>query len=418
MSCSEWKEYVLGNICGYRKEKISVDNVNVDNYVSTENMLQDKKGVTVASSIPNTKNVDSYIHNDVLISNIRPYFKKIWFADKNGGASSDVLIFYSLNKNILNKKYLYYLLSSDDFFDYVMSTSKGTKMPRGDKDAIMKYKVELPPLEEQEKIANILSSLDDKIELNNEMNKTLEGMAQSIFKRWFVDFEFPNEDGEPYKSSGGEMVESELGMIPRGWEVKEIGETELLIEDGDRGKNYPNKSQLLKEGYCPFLNNKNIINDKINFNDCDFISKERDELLRKGKININDIILTTRGTVGNVGILHEELDYKFARINSGMVIIKNNSYLNLMYLYSLMKSDYMKTQYKSMSTGTAQPQLPIKDIKKMKILIPEKHIQMECGNILKSLYNKIFQSEKEISILMKQREYILPKLMNGDIPIK
>ena len=83
-----------------------------------------------------------------------------------------------------------------------------------------KLDIYLPPLEEQEKIANILSSLDDKIELNNEMNKTLEEMAQSIFKRWFVGFEFPNADGKPYKSSGGEMVESDLGMIPKGWKLE------------------------------------------------------------------------------------------------------------------------------------------------------------------------------------------------------
>ena len=214
------------------------------------------------------------------------------------------------------------------------------------------------------------------------------------------------------------MVKSELGMIPIGWEVKEIGDTELLIEDGDRGKNYPNKSQLLKKGYCPFLNNKNIIDDKINFKDCDFISEERDKLLRKGKININDIVLTTRGSVGNVGILHEYLNYKFARINSGMVIIKNNSYLDLMYLYSLIKSDYMKLKYKNMITGTAQPQLPIKDIKKIKILIPKKNIQVECGKILKSLYDKIFENDSEIVTLSKKRDILLPKLISDNLITK
>ena len=217
MSCSEWKDYELGCLCEYRKDKISIEQVSINNYVSTENMIQNKGGIDVASGIPNSKQVNKYIEGDILISNIRPYFKKIWYATQSGGNSSDVLVFKNKFNGKLDNTFLYYMLSSDNFFDYVMSTAKGTKMPRGDKDAIMKYKLNLPTLEEQQKIANILSSLDDKIELNNEMNKTLEEIAQSIFKRWFIDFEFTNENGEPYKSSGGEMVDSELGMIPKGW---------------------------------------------------------------------------------------------------------------------------------------------------------------------------------------------------------
>src|SRR5699024_8577850 len=116
-------------------------------------------------------------------------------------------------------KYLYQLLKSPLMKNQYKSMSTGTAQPQLPIKDIKKLELIVPPLEEQEKIANILSSLDDKIELNNDMNKTLEEMAQSIFKRWFVDFEFPNEDGEPYKSSGGEMVDSELGMIPKGWEV-------------------------------------------------------------------------------------------------------------------------------------------------------------------------------------------------------
>ncbi|MCQ8213631.1 restriction endonuclease subunit S [Cetobacterium somerae] len=121
--------------------------------------------------------------------------------------------------------YLYYIMSEEKFFDYTVNTSKGTKMPRGDKAAIMQYEFYIPEdIKVQQKIASILSALDDKIELNNEMNKTLEEMAQTLFKRWFIDFDFPNENGEPYRSSGGKMVESELGEIPEGWSFDNISE--------------------------------------------------------------------------------------------------------------------------------------------------------------------------------------------------
>ncbi|OON97950.1 MAG: restriction endonuclease subunit S [Epulopiscium sp. Nele67-Bin005] len=160
---SEWKEVKLGEVCNYSTEKITMEYVNVDNYISTENMLTNKGGITSSSGLPKSKVTPKYSKGNVLISNIRPYFKKIWYADKHGGASTDILIMQSNDK--INSKYLYYVLSQDDFFEFMTITAKGTKMPRGDKATIIKYSINLPPLEEQKAIADILSSLDDKSSL-------------------------------------------------------------------------------------------------------------------------------------------------------------------------------------------------------------------------------------------------------------
>lgn len=173
------------------------------------------------------------------------------------------------------------------------------------------------------------------------------------------------------------------------WKVITFQESGLEIEDGDRGKNYPNKSQLLKEGYCPFLNNKNIAGDKLTFEETDFITKEKDQLLRKGKAYYGDIILTTRGSVGNVALFDETISYEFIRINSGMVIVRNNDLFDLKFLYQQLKSPYMKTQYRNMSTGSAQPQLPIKDIKKLELLLPPLPEQKAIAHILSNLDEKI-----------------------------
>lgn len=199
----------LYNVCDYVTERIDSQFLTTYNYISTENMLPNKEGITYANNIPKG-NVIAYNKGDILISNIRPYFKKIWQANINGGCSSDVLCIRA--KSTVSSKFLFYLLSQQSFFDYVMSGSKGCKMPRGDKQQIMQWDIELPTLEEQITIANILSSLDDKIELNRRINENLEQQAQALFKSWFVDF-------EPFKD--GKFVDSELGMIPEGWKVVE-----------------------------------------------------------------------------------------------------------------------------------------------------------------------------------------------------
>src|SRR5690625_1170859 len=211
----KFEKYKLEDVCEYVNDRISIDKVTLKNYISTENLLPEKGGKKRASSLPKAKTVVSYQKGDTLISNIRPYFKKIWFSNTDGGTSSDVLVFRS-NKKI-NAVYLYYFLSQNKVFDYMVQTSKGTKMPRGDKEALMKYPISLPVLEYQKKVSDILSNIDKKIELNNSIISNLEELAQTLFKHWFVDFEFPNENGDPYKSSGGKMIESELGMILEEW---------------------------------------------------------------------------------------------------------------------------------------------------------------------------------------------------------
>lgn len=179
----EWKtyrnDYILSQICYYINNRSS----SFDNYISTENMLPNKGGVCEAANVP-SGTVIEYKVGDILISNIRPYFQKIWRADRNGGCSADVLCIRA--KENVDSKYLYYLLSQQAFFDYVMSGAKGCKMPRGDKKQIMQWPVTLPPLEEQRRIAGILGSLDDKIELNRRINANLEAQAQALFRSWFV----------------------------------------------------------------------------------------------------------------------------------------------------------------------------------------------------------------------------------------
>ena len=170
----------LSDICDFRKGKVDVSKLTLKTYISTENMLPNKGGITDASSLPTIQLTQEYKKGDVLISNIRPYFKKVWRAKYDGGCSNDVLVFQG-NSNI-DGDFLYYVLANDDFFDYSMATSKGTKMPRGDKASIMQYEVPVFDVDTQRKIASVLRCLDEKIELNSVINKNLFEQVQTIYK--------------------------------------------------------------------------------------------------------------------------------------------------------------------------------------------------------------------------------------------
>lgn len=167
-------------------EKIDSKLADEKYYVTTENMLPNRGGVSFpAQSFTTAKRVNIYNKSDILVSNIRPYFKKIWFANHGGTRSGDILTFRSKDKSRLSQEYLYMILQSDAFFDYVTKTSKGTKMPRGDKKAIMNFKIDLPPIDEQLKKAESVLTIERKIKLNRQINANLLTYSMELFKSYF-----------------------------------------------------------------------------------------------------------------------------------------------------------------------------------------------------------------------------------------
>lgn len=177
-------KYRLLDICEFVSDKVDVYNITTNNYISTENMIANKSGVTVAEKLPSIKRVNSFQHKDVLISNIRPYFQKIWFSDKKGGCSADVLVLRA--KNFVVPEFLYCTLATDGFFNYMTATAKGTKMPRGDKQAIQNYEIDLPSIEVQTKIAHIIFQINSKIKVNGKINDNLAQQAQVIYASTFI----------------------------------------------------------------------------------------------------------------------------------------------------------------------------------------------------------------------------------------
>ena len=166
--------------------RVNSSELNEDNYVSTENMLQDYQGIVEAKSVPEDVNVISFSCGNILISNIRPYLKKVWKATFNGGCSSDVFVLKA-NDNI-ESDYLHYVIANDKFINFVMSGAKGVKMPRGDKKQMKTYSLSLPQIQEQHKIARLLSLLDERITTQNKIIDKLQSLIRGIRNDVFGKF--------------------------------------------------------------------------------------------------------------------------------------------------------------------------------------------------------------------------------------
>jgi type I restriction enzyme, S subunit len=195
-------------------------------------------------------------------------------------------------------------------------------------------------------------------------------------------------------------MNSKINQFPKDWGIQEIKNSDIQIIDGDRGKQYPNKQEFSKVGFCLFLNTSNIQDDKFVFNRCDFISEDKDHQLRKGKLKRGDIVLTTRGTVGSLAYYHEGITVENIRINSGMIILRSGRGINSQFLYQLLKSQIMKEQYMLYSSGAAQPQLPIRDFNRIKLVLPPL-TQQQIASIL-STYDDLIETNNQRIATLEQ----------------
>ena len=178
----EWEEVPLREVADFQKDRVSTELLNESTYISTENIQQNFGGVQLAKTVPSNANVIAYNKNDILLSNIRPYLKKVWFADRNGGCSADVFV---LRSRCCEQIFLYNVIASDRFIGYVMSGAKGVKMPRGDKKQMENFKFSLPSVIEQRKISRLLSLLDERIATQNKIIEDLKLLRDAISDAMF-----------------------------------------------------------------------------------------------------------------------------------------------------------------------------------------------------------------------------------------
>lgn len=374
----------LGTICTYRKGKIEVSKLNQTTYISTENMLPNKGGIVSSSNLPNTLTTQEFQPNDILVSNIRPYFKKIWLARYCGGCSNDVLVF-TANKDV-DPIFLYYVLSDDTFFSYATATAKGTKMPRGDRAAIMQYSVPNYNLSTQKKIGAVLQSLDEKIETNNAISENFKEQAQLLFSKHFGHISCNN--------------------LPEGWHTIKLDEVAIICKDSFNPAKEP---QTLLEHYSlpafdetrfpVFEPSSNVKSSKFKIDaDCFMISKLNPTTKRVWK----PYCLS-----GHAVCSTEFIVYK----------AKNRRYTD--FLYSLIDSDDFSAfmcSHVTGSTGSRQMTTPSDTLQYTFAMPPQTDIDAFTA-LVHPMYEQIRINAIENDKLKKLRDSILPKLISGELDV-
>lgn len=379
----------LSDICSFRKGKISVDGLNTNTYISTENMLPNKGGITEASSLPTVQLTQEYKKGDVLVSNIRPYFKKIWKAKYDGGCSNDVLVF-AANSNT-DKDFLYYILANDDFFAYSMATSKGTKMPRGDKTSIMQYEVPVMDIELQRRIASILKSIDEKIELNNAINNNLLEQLNQLF----IEFSTRCE-----------------------WNYLSIGEIAEKVAMGPFGSNI--KVSTFVESGVPIISGNHLRGYFLEEPSYNYITEAHADKLKNSIVYPKDIVFTHAGNIGQAAMIPDGCEYPYYVLSQRQFYLRCNTMMVAPeYVLLFFHSKQGQHELLSYANQTGVPSIaqPASNLKKICLPIPPISEQKKWLLVVEpiiAMYQNNYQETKRLSIL---RDTLLPKLMSGELDV-
>ena len=312
-------------------------------------------------------------------------------------------------KSGVTNDYVYYLLKN--MVESIQQNTHGSVFDTITRETFDLLRIKLPPLSEQKAIAHILSIIDEKIETNNKINKTLEEIAQAIFKHWFVDFEFPNEDGEPYKSSGGEIVDSELGPIPKGWEVVNLQDV-FYFQEGPGIRNW----QYVEEG-VNFINIRCIKDNDLYLDSANSISEEE----AFGKYNHFmldewDVVMSTSGTLGRYAIVRKE--HLPLCLNTSVIRFKPlDDAENYSYMYGYLISKEFYDHLITKASGSVQKNFGPTHLKQIKLKYPNKDTIYRFNDIVYPIIKEIIQSRKESQKLKSIRDTLLPKLMSGEIRV-
>lgn len=443
---SEHQPRFFGDLVNFVAEKARAEHASFTTYISTENMLSNFGGVTTAATLPGSGSVTRFKTGDTLFSNIRTYFKKVWQAEFDGHCSNDVLVFRPKDATVLCSNYLHYLCRWEKFTEFSTRTSKGAKMPRGDKDALAQFQFELPPIEEQHTIAEVLRRHDDKIDLNRRINQTIEAMAQVIFKSWFVDFDpvkakvaaiaegrdplraamsaisgkpaaeldaLPPEQYNPLAATAtlfpDEMEETELGDIPRGWACGALGD----ICTFTAGSAFAPEHQGSTEGDYPFIkvSDMNLAGNEVFIQSANnYVSKAQQSEM---KAKLHPLGATVFAKIGVALISNRR------RLLTSPTIIDNNlmsarpveGKSGQYFLYSLLST----LDFNTLVSGTALPYINVSDLKKIPIVCPPYDACCAFEAKAASMFSIMQTLAAQSSNLATTRDALLPKLLSGEI---
>jgi len=392
----------LGDITEYSNDRISSSKLTVENYVGTDNIRQNKTGKDNSQYVPTSGSTIAYKKGDILIANIRPYLKKIWFANNNGGSSADVSTIRVANDKYLSE-FVYYNLFQDSFFDYAMQGAKGSKMPRIDKQQIMNFPIADINIKSQTDIAKILGNIDRKISINDHINAELEAMAKTLYDYWFVQFDFPDETGKPYKTSGGKMVWNEelKRDVPEGWGVG------TLLDIASYINGLP--CQKFRPKDCDMLRVIKIREMHGGFStESEFVSVD---VPQRAIIENGDILFSWSASLevmiwtGGRGVLNQHI-FK----------VTSKRYPKSFYYFQLV--NYLQ-HFKMMAENrkTTMGHITQEHLQQSRVILPPEKLALDLERVIAPILQKKINNEIENKKLAELRDWLLPMLMNGQVKV-
>lgn len=415
----------LSDFINYSKDKIQSNMIALDDYITTDCLLPNKRGRARAENLPPQPcSLTKYKENDILISNIRPYLKKIWLADQDGGCSNDVLVLRS--KKGCSAQYIYYCLLADSFFEHMMKGKKGSKMPRGDKNQILRYPIAdyLPSV--QSEIGTVLGTLDNKYTLNNKIILELNSIVVRLYYYWFVQFDFPNEEGKPYKSSGGKMVWNEKlkKEIPEGWTVDKISSLIEQNKGGDWGKDEPVGNYIQKVS-C--IRGADINYIKGNDSNSDLPERYILEKNSHKLLSANDIVIEISGgsptqSTGRAAMITEKTIERFdnplicSNFCQAITLKDPNLSGYFFYMWSMFYDQNIFFNYEGKTSGIKN--FLFDSFVANEWYIPSQAIAYKFQQIVDSIYKKKESLLKQNKHLTACRDWLLPLLMSGQVKVK
>lgn len=394
----EWKTYKLDEFCEPIRKGYTPKSSEDLAYIGLEHIEQQTlRLLSVGQSSDVTSNKLKFESGDVLFGKLRPYFRKVYRPKFSGICSTDISVFRA--KKNFDTGYLFYLLATKDFIDYSNAVSSGTRMPRADWNLLKNSEWAVPNLKTQQRIASILSSLDDAIELNQQINKTLEEMAKAIFKEWFVDFNFPNATGK--------FQETEIGKIPVGWKEGKLGD--IVDTKGGTTPSTTKKEYWDGEYYWTSPRDLSNLQTNVLLDTSKKITALGLKQISSGILPKGTLLLSSRAPIGYLAISEVPIS-----INQGFIAINGTKVSNLFMLYWLKEN--MQTIINN-ANGSTFLEISKTVFRNIPIAIPSSEVLEKFEEIISSIYNQILNNEKENQSLSKLRDTLLPKLMKGEINI-
>ena len=369
----EWEKCKLGDIAEFSTARVSSVKLDCKNYVSTENMLQDFQGVVEAKSVPNETNVISFTCGDILISNIRPYLKKVWKATFDGGCSSDVFVLQATDT--VAKDYLHYAVANDKFINYVMSGAKGVKMPRGDKNQMRTYQLSLPSIQEQYKIAKLLTLLDERIATQSKLIEDLKKLKSAI-----IDYAINSLDTDFAKFGS------------------------LYEMAGEGGTPTTSNASFYDNGKIPFIKIDDLKKKYLTENK-DFITELGLQKSSAWLVPSRSILFSNGATIGEITITTYPVCTK-----QGILGIVPKPNIDVEFLYYFMSSSYFKKAVSRIVTEGTMKTAYLKDINNIRCPIPIKEKQQDIAKMPSALNSKIDFEQSILKRFCSQKQYLLRQM--------